>query len=152
MITIVQAIHGMAATAWVGGIFFAFMALRPAANNALEPPQRLRLWQSAYTHFFPWVWIMIGLLLITGYTDLYSRFDGVTSDAIYLQLMHGIGLLMIVFFGYLYFGLYRNLTAAVKQDDMKAAALVMAKMRPVMAINLTLGMIITAVGIAGPSF
>ena len=40
------------------------MALRPAANATLEPPQRLALWQSAYRHFFPWVWLMIGVLLI----------------------------------------------------------------------------------------
>ncbi len=62
----IQAIHGMAAVAWVGGIFFAYMALRPAANTTLEPAQRLQLWQSAYSHFFPWVWLMIALLLITG--------------------------------------------------------------------------------------
>ena len=37
---IVQALHGMAAVAWVGGIFFAYMALRPAANETLEPAQR----------------------------------------------------------------------------------------------------------------
>ena len=70
----IEAIHGMAAVAWVGGIFFAYMALRPAANKTLEPPLRLRLWQSAYTHFFPWVWVMIALLLVTGYLDLFNRF------------------------------------------------------------------------------
>ena len=43
MSAIIQAVHGMAAVAWVGGIFFAYMALRPAANATLEPPQRVRL-------------------------------------------------------------------------------------------------------------
>jgi uncharacterized membrane protein len=48
MMSLIEALHGMAATAWVGGIIFAYMALRPAANAALEAPQRLQLWQSTY--------------------------------------------------------------------------------------------------------
>ena len=151
MIPFIQALHGMAATAWVGGIFFAYMALRPAANATLEPAQRLQLWQSAYSHFFPWVWFLIGLLLITGYTDLFIRFNGFENAALYLKLMHGIGLLMVVLFGYLYFGLYRQFSQAVAANDTPAAASVMGKMRPVMVINLSLGMLITVVGIAGPS-
>ena len=151
MTPLVQALHGMAATAWVGGIFFAFMALRPAANSILEPTQRLQLWQSAYRHFFPWVWVMIGLLLATGYADLFGRFGGLDNRPLYLHLMHGIGLLMILLFCYLYFVLYRKLRRVVSEGDTPAAAAVMNRMRPVMVINLSLGMLITAVGIAGPS-
>lgn len=147
---IIEAIHGMAAVIWVGGIFFAYMALRPAANKTLDPPLRLRLWQSAYTHFFPWVWAMIVLLLITGYADLFNRLGGFANEALYLKLMHGIGLFMVAAFAYLYFGLYRRLSIAVANEDTAAAAAVMAKMRPVMATNLALGLLITAIGIAGP--
>lgn len=150
MMPLIEALHGMAATAWVGGIFFAFMALRPAANESLEPPLRLKLWQSAYSHFFPWVWVMIGVLLATGYTDLFVRFGGFGNSHLYLALMHGIGLLMIVLFGYLYFGLYKALSRAVAAADTAGAAAVMKRMRPVMLINLSLGMLVTAVGIAGP--
>lgn len=150
MMPLIQALHGMAATAWVGGIFFAYMALRPAANATLEPAPRLRLWRSAYRHFFPWVWLMIALLLVTGYTDLFLRFGGMGRAPLYLHLMHGIGLLMVVLFGYLYFILYRKLGRAVTAGDTPGAAAVMARMRPVMAINLSLGMLITAVGIGGP--
>lgn len=151
MNAVVEAVHGMAAVAWVGGIFFAYMALRPAANKTLEPPMRARLWQSAYTHFFPWVWVMIGLLLVTGYVDFFTRLGGFDNGSLYLQLMHGIGLFMVAAFAYLYFGLYRRLTAAVAAGDTSQAATVMAKMRPVMATNLTLGLIVTAIGIAGPA-
>ncbi len=149
--TLVQAIHGMAATAWIGGIFFAYMALRPAANKALEPPQRVKLWQATYAHFFPWVWLMIALLLVSGYLDLFSRFAGFATDALYLKLMHGIGWLMVLAFAYLYFGLYRKLSRALQTGDTQTAAATMMKMRPVMLTNLTLGMLITAIGIAGPT-
>jgi uncharacterized membrane protein len=149
---VVEAVHGMAAVAWVGGIFFAFMALRPAANAVLDGPQRLRLWQSAYRHFFPWVWLMIALLLTTGYADLWMRFGGIGSLPLYLKLMHGIGWLMVLLFAYLYFGVFRRLTVAVGRGDTAAAAAAMARARPLMAINLTLGMILTLIGIAGPTF
>ena len=36
-------LHLLAALIWVGGMFFAHMALRPAVNTMLEPPQRLPL-------------------------------------------------------------------------------------------------------------
>ncbi|MAE22523.1 MAG: hypothetical protein CMK92_08870, partial [Pseudomonas sp.] len=32
------ALHLLAAVIWVGGMFFAWMILRPAAVDALEPP------------------------------------------------------------------------------------------------------------------
>ena len=147
---LIQALHGMAATAWIGGIFFAYMALRPAANKTLEPAQRLQLWSAAYSHFFPWVWTFIAVLLLTGYSDLFLRFGGFGSGALYLVVMHLTGLLMVAFFFYLYFGLYRKLCAAVDAEEIPKAASVMNRMRPVMATNLVLGLFITCVGIAGP--
>jgi len=38
------ALHVLAAVVWVGGMFFAWMVLRPAAVSALQPPERLMLW------------------------------------------------------------------------------------------------------------
>ena len=97
------------------------------------------------------VWFLIGLLLITGYMDFFIRFNGFDNNALYLKLRHGIGLLMILLFCYLYFVLYRRFSQAVSKGDTPAAAAVMNRIRPVMLINLSLGMLITAVGIAGPS-
>jgi uncharacterized membrane protein len=150
MSLLVQVLHGMAATAWVGGIFFAFMALRPAANTALEPPLRLKLWQAAFSRFFPWVWLFIATLLVTGYVDLFGRFGGFANPALYLKVMHGVGLLMVALFAYLYFGLYRRLSLAVAKEDTPAAAQTMARIRPIIAVNLSLGLLLVVVGTAGP--
>jgi hypothetical protein len=46
------------------------------------PSLRLSLWQSAYTHFFSWVWVFIALLLVTGYADLYLRFGGFAGSVL----------------------------------------------------------------------
>jgi len=149
LMPLIQAIHGLAATIWIGGIFFAYMALRPAAVKTLEPIQRLNLWQSTFSHFFRWVWLCIGLLLVTGYIDLFIRFNGLNHSQTYLTIMHITGLLMTSFFLYLYFGLYRNLRQALSNNSIEIAASIMNKMRPVIATNLSLGIFITLVGISG---
>ncbi len=51
---IATGLHAVAATIWVGGMFFAYMILRPALGY-LEGPDRLRIWQEVFQHFFPWV-------------------------------------------------------------------------------------------------
>ena len=52
-------LHALAAVVWVGGMFFAHMALRPVAASLLEPPQRLALWVGVFSRFFPWVFVAI---------------------------------------------------------------------------------------------
>ena len=46
------AIHALAAVIWVGGMFFAYMVLRPSAGP-LEAPVRLQLWERVFSRFFP---------------------------------------------------------------------------------------------------
>ena len=145
-----QGLHAIAATLWIGGIFFAFMALRPAAQEILQPRERLRLWRTAYQKFFRLVWVLISILIATGYYQLFFRFGGFANSQPYLHLMHTIGLIMVVVFFYLYFSLYGRLCRSIDTEDISAASDTLKKMRPVMATNLFLGIVITAVGVCGP--
>ena len=145
-----QGLHAVAATLWIGGIFFAFIALRPAAQEVLQPRERLHLWRVAYGKFFRLVWLLITILIATGYYQLFFRFAGFANSQPYLHLMHTIGLIMVVIFCYLYFSLYFSLCRLVDTEDISAAADTLKKMRPVMATNLFLGIVITAVGVCGP--
>ena len=63
--TLALLLHSLAAVIWVGGMFFAHMALRPAIF-ALDPPVRLTLMRSALGRFFPWVLASIAALLVSG--------------------------------------------------------------------------------------
>ncbi|HEY6898714.1 MAG TPA: hypothetical protein VI279_15765, partial [Rhodocyclaceae bacterium] len=56
-------LHVASVVVWVGGMFFAYMCLRPAAVELLEPPQRLRLWLGVFDRFFRWVWLAVALIL-----------------------------------------------------------------------------------------
>ena len=58
MIVLALTLHILGAVVWVGGMFAAYVCLRPAAG-ALEPPQRLTLWRGFFAKFFPWVWVSV---------------------------------------------------------------------------------------------
>jgi len=148
LIPYLAALHGIAATLWIGGMFFAYVAMRPAAAATLEPPLRLKLFKAGFSRFFTWVWLFITVLLITGYSGLFTRFGG--FSATYLSLMHNIGLLMCVIFVFLFFALYLPFSKAVDAGDLPKAAGLLGKIRWTVLINLLLGIVITFVGIAGP--
>ena len=57
--------HLLGVIVWVGGMFFAHIALRPAAAELLQPAQRLPLLAGALGRFFKWVAWSIVLILVT---------------------------------------------------------------------------------------
>ncbi|MBT4701961.1 MAG: hypothetical protein HOB79_12905, partial [Rhodospirillaceae bacterium] len=44
-------IHVLAAIVWVGGMFFAYLVLRPAVDQ-MEGPERLKLLNRVFERFF----------------------------------------------------------------------------------------------------
>lgn len=142
------ALHGIVATIWIGGMFFAYVVMRPAAVETLEPPLRLKMFQASFRRFFTLVWLLIAVLLITGYSGLFARFGGFSAP--YLSMMHNIGLIMCVVFIAMYLALYLPFSSAVDEGDVPKAAGLLGKIRWAVLINLLLGIAITFVGIAGP--
>src|SRR5690606_41701563 len=72
--TILYVLHLLAALLWVGGMFFAWMILRPAAVAILQAPERLRLWVDVFLRFFRWVWAAVLALPASGLILLHLRF------------------------------------------------------------------------------
>ncbi len=141
-------LHLLASVIWVGGMFFAHMALRPAAQTLLEPPQRLPLLKGVLDRFFLWVWAAIITILVSGY---WIFFDVMSAKAaIYVHVMQLIGLVMIALFSYLWFVPYRNMGRALASNDLPAAGAAMAVIRRVIGINLVLGVIELVLGAARP--
>ncbi|HHO59027.1 MAG TPA: hypothetical protein ENJ64_02205, partial [Thiotrichales bacterium] len=89
------ALHLVAVVIWVGGMFFAYNALRPAAAQVLEPPLRLALWIQVFHRFFLWVWLSIFTIVGSGYWMLFNYFGGFSGAPLYIHLMHGGGIIMI---------------------------------------------------------
>ena len=55
---LVLALHLLAALIWVGGMFFAYLILRPSLLG-WEQRQALRLWRQVFERFFRWVWVAV---------------------------------------------------------------------------------------------
>ena len=96
-------LHILATILWIGGMFFAYVALRPAAASLLEPPQRLPLWAATFARFFPWVWVSVVVLPATGYWMVFYVFDGLRQVGLHVHLMQGLGWLMIVIYLFVFF-------------------------------------------------
>jgi len=135
------ALHVVAAMVWIGGLFFAYIILRPSAN-ALEAPQRLQLWAGVFKRFFPWVWMAIVVLMITGYLLIFNWFNGFGSSPAYVHLMHLLGWVMALLFVYLYYKLYPSFVAAVKVENWPEAGVAMNRIRQIVLINLILGIML----------
>jgi len=146
--SIAVTLHLLAAVVWVGGMFFAYMALRPAAL-ALEPPQRMPLWAGAFARFFPWVWTAVILLPATGYWMIFSVFGGMGQSGLYIHMMQGMGIAMILIFVHVYFAPYRRFRRAVAAADFPAAGQQLGQIRRLIAVNLGLGLLTVVVASAG---
>ena len=141
-------IHILCAVIWVGGMFFAYIVLRPA-TGALEPPQRLGLWTGVFKLFFPWVWAAILGLLLTGYWMIFAYFGGFGASGMHIHIMHAAGLLMIGIFLHLFFAPYKRLRKAVASTDWPTAGGQLAQIRRLVGINLILGLIVVAIASGG---
>ena len=137
-------LHVLAAVIWVGGMFFAYMALRPAAASLLEPQQRLTLWAGVFSRFFPWVFIAIAILLATGLWMVFAVHGGFSAVRPYITLMFITGVVMMLIFFHVYFAPFRRLRQAVAAADWAAGARQLAQIRVLVAVNLVLGLLVIA--------
>lgn len=138
-------LHVLAALVWVGGMFFAWLILRPAAVAALQGPDRLRLWVEVFQRFFFWVWVAIAVLAISGIGMLHLRFAGFDAAPRYVQVMMGGAIAMIALFIRVQSLLLPELRKAVQAQDCPAGAAVLGKIRRLVGINLLLGISVVLV-------
>jgi uncharacterized membrane protein len=146
--TVALILHALSAVIWVGGMFFAHQALRPAAAS-LEPGPRLLLWRGVLGRFFAWVIAAIILLLASGYTLVFAVFGGFARVGVHVHLMQAIGILMMLLFFHLYFAPWRRFRLAVAREDWGEGGRQLGQIRRIVTINLVLGLIVVAIGSSG---
>lgn len=145
---IYKLIHMLAALVWVGGMFFAYVVLRPAAVEILEPPQRLRLWDAVFRRFFRWVWGAVAILLASGFYMIYL-YGGFAYAPNHVHAMLAMGLLMMAIYGYVFFACYVPFKLLVAKQDWKGAGNMLGRIRKLIAVNLTLGLLTVCVAVIG---
>lgn len=139
-------LHILGFTIWIGGMFFAYMVLRPVSVSQLEGPQRLSLWAGVFGKFFPWVWLSIALILGSG----MHMMSVMGRPPLYVTIMFVLGVVMVLIFAHIFFAPYRRLKRAVKDMDGPLGAAALGQIRKLLATNLVLGLITLTVGALGP--
>lgn len=145
-------LHVLAALAWVGGMFFAWMILRPAAVSALEAPARLKLWLEVFPRFFYWVWAAVLVLPVTGVGMLHERFAGFDNAPRYVHIMMGLYIAMLALFLRVQALLLPELRRAVAAEDWPSGGAVLGRIRRLVGINLLLGVLLVSIATSRLSF
>ena len=143
-------LHVLAALVWVGGMFFAWMVLRPAAVKALLGPARLTLWADVFPRFFVWVWVAVVLLPISGTGLMHLRFNGFETAPRYVQVMMGLYVVMTALFIRIQALQLPLLRQAVQAEDWAAGAATLGSIRRLVGINLLVGLSLVAIAAARP--
>ena len=149
---LIMVLHVLSVVVWVGGMFFAYMCLRPIAASQLEPPVRLQLWSGVFSKFFPFVWIAVVLLPLTGYMMINNLYGGMGNAPLYVHLMNGIGSLMIFIYLHVFFAPYQRLKRAVAILDWPAGGKALAQIRVLVGVNTALGLITIVIASGGRFF
>ena len=132
-------LHLISVVVWVGGMFFAYVCLRPVAAAQLEPPVRLALWAGVFGRFFPWVWLAVALILASGLTMLLVH--GMQGAPLFMHLMLVTGLVMIAVYAYVYLDAYARLRKGVAAADWARAGAALNQIRKLVGFNLALGIV-----------
>jgi len=140
-------LHQLGTIVWVGGMFFAHVALRPSVNEMLEPATRLPLMLRVLSRFFRWVWAAILLLWGSGYWVFWSIYGG--KAGMHVHAMIGIAFVMTALFLFIWFVPYQRMKLAVEAADWPSAASRLGLIRPIILVNLVLGLVTAALGAAG---
>lgn len=144
-------LHLLAALIWVGGMFFAWMILRPSAVQVLQPPERLRLWLAVFERFFRWVWLAVLLSPVSGVGMLHLRFAGFEAAPRYVQIMMGLYLAMLALFLRVQLLQLPALKRAIAAENWPQGGEALGRIRRLVGFNLLLGLLLVTIAGARPT-
>jgi uncharacterized membrane protein len=131
-----KALHLLCAVLWVGGMFFAYVVLRPSMV-AIEAPQRMLLHTRVFKKFFLVIWHAMPIILITGFAML-GLIGGLAGAPWQIHAMMGLGLLMAAVFLAIFFGPYRQFRRTTDRNRMASS---LDNIRKLIGVNLILGLV-----------
>ena len=140
-------LHLMGVVVWIGGMFFAHLALRPAAG-ALAPPMRLPLLRATLMRFLPWAGAAVVAILASG-GWLVMATGGFRAAGLAVQAMAALGVAMSIVYAFVVAGPYRAMREAVAASRWEDAGAAMGTIRRLIALNLVLGLVTIAIAVLG---
>ncbi len=145
--SIARWLHLLGVVVWVGGMFFAHMALRPSVQ-ALPPPQRLPLLAATLSRFLDWVGVAVLVILASG-TAMIVLMGGFRAVNGSVHAMTALGIVMMLIYGHIKFGHLRRLSAAVAAGEWEVGGAAMGQVRKLIAVNLVLGLVTLTIAVLG---
>ncbi len=142
---VMKGLHILSAVFWVGGMFFAYLVLRPSLL-VLEPNQRMLVHTQVFRRFFRVVWHAMPLSIATGLAMVFVVFGGMGAVSPRVHTMMALGLVMGAIFAYIYFGPYKRFQRTTDKANMTASLDVIRKL---IGVNLLLGVVTIVVGSIG---
>ena len=139
----VLAVHVLCGVIWVGGMFFAYVVLRPSLS-VLEPIQRIALHTQIFRRFFLIVWHVMPLILLSGFAALFGLFGGPATAPWNVSVMMLLGLIMSAVFLLIVFGPYARFRRTTDRTTIVAS---MDRIRKLIAVNLVLGIVTVVVAL-----
>ena len=136
-------VHAIAAVTWIGGIFFAYTALKPA-EPVYTPEAKSKLWLKVYAVFVRWVGCSIAVMWLSCMAVV-----GMTEDPIGNMTKHSIGLLSLgsiltVTTLAVILGPWQRLNRQVEDRDFSAADQTVLRLRRYLMVNFILGIAMMA--------
>lgn len=147
MAPLFKLLHIVGAVIWLGGMFFAWVCLRPVTAKQLEPAARLKLWASVLARFFPWVWVSVLAILFSGLVTLLRV--GFQQAPLFWHVMLLLGLVMTAIFIYVFAVPYPALKRAVAEQNWAAGGKALGQLRQLVGVNLGLGFVTILVATMG---
>jgi uncharacterized membrane protein len=138
---LLKAVHVLCAVIWVGGMFFAYVVLRPSLS-VLEPAQRMALHGQVFRRFFLIVWHVMPLLVLSGLAMIFAVFGGMAGVRWNVHVMLLLGLIMSAVFLGIVFGPYRTFRTAPGPGPLDT-------IRQLIGINLVLGLLTAVIAVLG---
>ena len=130
---LLKAVHVLCAVVWVGGMFFAYVVLRPSLS-VLEPGQRIALHGQIFRRFFLIIWHAMPLIILSGLVMIFAVFGGMAGLRWNVNVMMLLGLVMAGVFLAIFFGPYRTFRASPGPGPLD-------EIRKLIGINLVLGLV-----------
>jgi len=140
-------LHLLGVIVWVGGMAFAWLALRPALG-VLPPPQRLSLLAAVFGRFLRWVGVAVVLIVGSG-AAMIGMAGGLRSVGSGVHAMTGLGLAMTLIYAYIVLVPFPQLRNAVAAGEWERGGAAMTRIRRLVATNLILGLIALPFAVAG---
>jgi uncharacterized membrane protein len=140
-------LHLLGIVVWVGGMFFAHVALRPALA-ALPPEHRVTLMAATLWTFLRWVAAAVVLIIVSGFAMIFAQ-GGFPRVGLYVHAMTALGLLMTAIYGFVVAVPFARVRAAAAAGAWDAGLAALAQVRRLIGINLVLGLVTITIAILG---